>query len=108
VLPAELLAALGRRPWPGNVRELANELQRLCALAGDGPLQPGQLSPATAGLAADGAPPATFDLATIERWAIQRALAAAAGNKAEAARLLGIARRTLYARLQDDEPKPRP
>jgi DNA-binding NtrC family response regulator len=43
--------------------------------------------------------PAGYDLATVERWAIERALVAANGNKAEAARLLGIGRRTLYDKL---------
>jgi transcriptional regulator of acetoin/glycerol metabolism len=35
-----------------------------------------------------------------EREALLRALAAAAGNKAEAARLLGMARSTLVSRLK--------
>ena len=43
--------------------------------------------------------PPSLELAAIEQWAIQRALAAAGGNKAEAARLLGIGRRTLYDKL---------
>jgi transcriptional regulator with GAF, ATPase, and Fis domain len=97
----ELLRELARRAWPGNLRQLQNELQRLCALAGPGQLGPALLSP-EAPLRAAG--PDTFDLATLERWAIDRALAAAGGNKAEAARLLGIARRTLYARLGDNGP----
>ena len=50
----------------------------------------------------DALPP--FEMGAVERWAIARALAAVGGNKAEAARLLGIARRTLYARLQEQEP----
>ncbi|MBZ0154270.1 MAG: helix-turn-helix domain-containing protein, partial [Planctomycetes bacterium] len=39
--------------------------------------------------------------AAVERWAIDRALQVARGNKAEAARLLGIGRRTLYDRLAE-------
>src|SRR5262245_21544411 len=102
-LPPELAQALQRRPWPGNLRELRNQMQRLCALAGGGPL-PTAL-PAEAALPATGAePPAGYALAAIEQWAIARALQAAAGNRSEAARLLGIARRTLYARLKEREP----
>jgi DNA-binding NtrC family response regulator len=43
--------------------------------------------------------PKALDLASVERWAIERALSLARGNKAEAARLLGIGRRTLYDKL---------
>ncbi|MGE3173572.1 MAG: sigma 54-interacting transcriptional regulator [Planctomycetota bacterium] len=100
-LPDELAAGLARRSFAGNLRELRNLMQRLVALAGDGPL-PTAL-PAEQPVAGGGeAPPSTFELAALERWAIDRALQAAGGNKAEAARLLGIARRTLYARLGKD------
>ncbi|MBK8098860.1 MAG: sigma 54-interacting transcriptional regulator [Planctomycetes bacterium] len=104
LVSADLAAALRARPWPGNLRQLRNEMLRLQALAGDGPLRPDLLS--NDATVAGTAQPATFDLATLEQWAIERALVAAGGNKAEAARLLGIARRTLYARLgerTDDE-----
>ncbi len=103
-LPPALTQALQRRSWPGNLRELRNAMQRLVALAGDGPLATTLPADATPRLAGGGEPPLGFDLAAIEQWAIERALAAAGGNKAEAARLLGIARRTLYSRLQELEP----
>jgi DNA-binding NtrC family response regulator len=94
----DLAAALRARPWPGNVRQLQNEMQRLWALAAGGPLTPDQLSPAAAAPAV-GPGPDSLDLGRLERWAIAQALAAANGNKAEAARLLGIGRRTLYSKL---------
>ena len=98
---AALAAALRARPWPGNVRQLRNEMQRLWALAAGGELRPEFLSPAEPASPALPAvpPPTSLELAAVEQWAIQRALAAAGGNKAEAARLLGIARRTLYDKL---------
>jgi DNA-binding NtrC family response regulator len=108
---AELQAALRARSWPGNVRQLRNELQRLCALGDGGELRAEWLSPelgpSTGVAGADHSgqghggtlPPATFDLAALERWAIEQALVATKGNKAEAARLLGIGRRTLYGKL---------
>jgi len=96
-----LASALRARPWPGNVRQLRNEMQRLWALCGR-ELRAEALSPPDPEPAASQAgsqPPATLDLAALERWAIERAMLAAGGNKAEAARLLGIGRRTLYDRL---------
>ncbi len=101
VVSAALAAALRARRWPGNVRQLRNEMQRLWALAQGGDLLPELLSPPEPATETAGAlgGPATLDLAAAERWAIERALTAAAGNKAEAARLLGIGRRTLYDKL---------
>lgn len=95
-----LAAALKARPWPGNVRQLRSEMQRLFALAAGGELQAEALTPAEPRAVADAGPlPQALDLASVERWAIERALSLARGNKAEAARLLGIGRRTLYDKL---------
>ncbi len=95
--PPSLLRAVELRAFRGNVRELHNLAQRLCAEAGHGPL-PASLPPEPESRGGDEAP-AALDLASLERWAIERALAKADGNKAEAARLLGISRRSLYDRL---------
>lgn len=96
-LAEDFVAALRARSWPGNVRQLRNELQRVWALADGGPLQAQFLSPEEeAQPAGHGAP---MELAKLEQWAIDRALEQAGGNKAEAARLLGIGRRTLYDKL---------
>ncbi len=106
-LPAPRLsdAALARllaRPWPGNVRELENSIEMLVALSADGELDLGLLDSA-------GAAPPTADehsgslrqrVAAFERRVILEAIAAAGGNKAEAARALGIGRVTLYDKLQ--------
>jgi transcriptional regulator with GAF, ATPase, and Fis domain len=103
ILPPALARELQRRAFPGNVRELKNLVQRLVAEASGGPLAtslPKEQPIASVGSSA----PSSFELATIEQWAIARALDAAGGNKAEAARLLGIARRTLYSRLAERDP----
>ncbi|MCK5943873.1 MAG: sigma-54-dependent Fis family transcriptional regulator, partial [Planctomycetes bacterium] len=97
-LTDDFVAALRSRSWPGNVRQLRNELQRVWALADGGALRPEWLSPEEAGPAAKDAVP--LDLASLEQWAIDRAMEQAGGNKAEAARLLGIGRRTLYDKLK--------
>ncbi|MCA8974613.1 MAG: sigma-54-dependent Fis family transcriptional regulator [Planctomycetes bacterium] len=98
----ELATALRARSWQGNVRQLRNELLRLVTLdTGSGDLGPDSLAPEEPLVVASSGPmPAGLDLASVEKWAIERALAAAAGNKAEAARLLGIGRRTLYDKLR--------
>jgi two-component system NtrC family response regulator len=92
------------------VRELRNEMQRTFALAAGGELRPELLSPALPAVATTvgGDGPVGFELAAVERWAIQRALAQSGGNKAEAARLLGIGRRTLYDKLADGSGKAAP
>lgn len=95
-LSDDFLAALRARSWPGNVRQLRNELQRVWALADGAALQPQWLSPPDELPATQAAP---TDLAQLEQWAIDRALEQTGGNKAEAARLLGIGRRTLYDKL---------
>jgi Nif-specific regulatory protein len=92
------VAELVRRRWPGNLRELRNEMFRLDALAEGDPIGPDQLSPASAAPAGK----ASLDLRHVEQEAIRAALAAAGGNKSEAARLLGISRRALYHKLQGD------
>ena len=92
---AACLEALRRRQWPGNVRQLRNELLRLDALVVGDVIEPELLSPPSpVPAAAD-----TLDLATLERRTIAEALRRSGGNKAEAARLLGISRRSLYDRL---------
>ncbi len=106
--PAELLTEEARErllahPWPGNVRELENVLERALILAGDEPIGgrhvlPAPRATARAGRAAellgDG-----FALDELERELIQAALARSGGNKAGAARLLGVTRRRLYSLL---------
>lgn len=100
VAPPELLAALRVRTWPGNLRQLENELQRLAALSGAAALRAELLTPEESSPAVAADLP-SLDLAAVERWAIGRAMVAADGNKAEAARLLGISRGTLYGKLAD-------
>ncbi|GAB6851861.1 sigma-54-dependent transcriptional regulator [Paraburkholderia kururiensis] len=106
-LSADAQRLLATFAWPGNVRELANAVERASALA------PGQvltredfgfLSAAKGG-ADDAIPPDLLELpltqavARLERALIVHALAASGGNRAEAARKLGISRQSLYTRM---------
>ena len=94
---------LRQRHWPGNVRELENSLERALILAGDEPISaehvdaPGNAARATG--AADLLVPG-FSIDLFERDLIFAAIERAGGNKAAAARLLGITRRRLYSMLQ--------
>jgi two-component system response regulator HydG len=88
-----------KHDWPGNVRELENTMERLVVLSNGPMLEPSDL--AYAGLfidpLAESQPVALKDL---EREHILRILQKFARNKSEAARALGIDRKTLREKLK--------
>jgi len=124
---AALLDALRTRPWPGNVRELKHAVEYACVVARGGSLQPEHLPPVLAGeqTAAVGTAAAEAVAAAVRGWVgeqwpadgvatgdlharlvglveaalIDEALARVAGNRSAAARLLGVDRATLRARI---------
>ncbi len=102
-LSDELLRRLETAVWPGNVRELRAVLESLY-LMGESPiLSSADLPPAfgrvaTAVSAMMVAEPIT--VAGVERDAILTRLKREGGNRARAARALGISRSTLYRRLR--------
>src|SRR5207247_4062233 len=95
--------------WPGNVRELANIMERLVILVGGDVVTADDVARVVPG---DGVPPSTTlgegwsDVALaealdgFERTLIARALSAARGNVAEAARKLATDRANLYRRMR--------
>jgi DNA-binding NtrC family response regulator len=106
-LDAGALQLLAAYPWPGNVRELANLLERLAILA------PGETITAddvARVVPQDGLPARPAEgwtdialseaLDQFERTLIARALSAARGNVAEAARKLATDRANLYRRMR--------
>jgi DNA-binding NtrC family response regulator len=104
---AEALDALAGYDWPGDLQELSEFVAEAHAQAEGHLVQPRDL-PSRLRLAADASrfarkPDETIVLeqfmAEIERELIERALARARGNKAKAARLLGMTRPRLYRRL---------
>ena len=97
---AEAIAQFQAYPWPGNIRELESTVSR-AALSAPGHVIRGS---DVEFLHAHGAPAshAPLRLPTLreaERAHIVRALAAAAWNKKEAARMLEISRGTLYRKI---------
>jgi two-component system NtrC family response regulator len=105
-LTPEALRELERYPFPGNVRELEYTLERAMILAGSDPICPEHLAFARPELVSSGEPwvpripPNGLSLETLERELILQALDLARGNKSQAARLLGLTRRTLYSRME--------
>jgi DNA-binding NtrC family response regulator len=109
-LSAEAMAALEAYDWPGNVRHLFNALEYAVVQAEGTAIRPTHLlseivaqAPSPAAPLATGAPPAHYyqpagDEAA-ERALILKVLEESAGNKAEAARRLGMSRTTLWKRL---------
>ena len=83
--------------WPGNVRELANLIERAVALCDHDTLLPDDLDfpkgPDAIETFLTGHSQAPVSLEDLERAYVRRVLESRGGNKAEAARVLGINRR---------------
>lgn len=93
-------AALRIHHWPGNVRELRNAMERLTVLTGGTSLTAADFKQfCLSTLVEEASELAPMSLAEAERIAIERALAATAGNKTQAAQLLGITPKTLNSKL---------
>jgi DNA-binding NtrC family response regulator len=103
-----LLEAFGKYNWPGNVRELKNLLESLVVLSGKRVLTaedlPDRLFPNTVGDGGEepeSAMDSELNLTRLSKQAILKALEACHGNRTEAAKQLGISRRTLHRRLNE-------
>jgi len=95
--------------WPGNVRELMNAVERAVVLSRSDtvdedelvfPMADQCLSPDASRIAA---PTTGLPLEAVEKQSILEAMKAAGGNKSEAARRLGITRKTLRKKLEKYE-----
>jgi DNA-binding NtrC family response regulator len=91
--------------WPGNVRELQNSMHRAVALARGEEIMPVDLpehiNAASSEVAlAPGYPSELLPLRDVERRYVARVLTAVSGNKSNAARILGIDRKTLYRKIE--------
>lgn len=122
-LSPDLIPVMESYSWPGNVRELINYLERACLLCTGGVLRLedprtslinrglAQIGAAVSGAVtggSEGAPPAgaagdAITLEQLERYHIEAILQRTGGNVTEAARRLGINRRTLHRKLKQYE-----
>ena len=101
-LTPEALNVLEKYSWPGNVRELSNTVQRAVLLSSNSELDAADIplpgaSTRRRGRARSG-PPET--LKDVERRAIEDTLVHTEGNRAAAARLLGIDVKTLRTKIR--------
>jgi two-component system response regulator HydG len=92
--------------WPGNVRELENCMERAVALtkmshvtASDLPEKIRDYQPSRIIIGGEG-PDELITLEEMERRYVRRVLDACGGNKTQAAKVLGVDRRSLYRRLE--------
>ena len=109
---ARTLSLLKAYPWPGNVRELENVIERGISLATDGVLLPIHLrkdirtyrrqhtdisTPENGKIVGR---PLGASLEEVEETFVRETLAWLEGNRTEAAKVLGIGRRTLQRKLK--------
>jgi DNA-binding NtrC family response regulator len=107
------LESLERHEWPGNVRELQHAVEAAMVVCEGEEIQPRHLprvaaerapaTPAASPASAPESPPGAtlLTLEQMEREHVQRALRAADGHRAKAAKLLGISERNLYRKLRE-------
>ncbi|MFZ7112096.1 MAG: sigma-54-dependent transcriptional regulator, partial [Desulfatiglandales bacterium] len=117
-------AMLDHYPWPGNVRELANTLQKALIFSRGAPISPEGISQAISGEQTGIAAGCEVPEQAIRRWAneilsskdqenrfdtamdkfatvlISEALNQSGGNRSQAAKLLGLSRPTLHAKIE--------
>ena len=113
-LSPEALQALEDYAWPGNVRELEHAVERAVVLARGDILEVGDLPESVRtgprGAAGQVVIPIGTPMEEVERRLIHETLRHTGGDKTMAARLLGIAARTIYRKLErergDDSTEP--
>lgn len=93
----EVLQMLMRSDWPGNVEQVFQTLRQVVQHRRTGVIQPHDLPPETGALSRRLLSP----LESMERDAITQSLLDARGNKAKAAKALGMSRATIYRKIHE-------
>ncbi len=100
---------LMQHDWPGNIRQLMNAVQSMVVIADSNKIEPRHLPPEvreagntdTPGFPGTSPDTGGMSLDQIEKKAIRDALRVTAGNREQAALMLGIGERTLYRKLKE-------
>ena len=98
-LNGRVVEALLEYPWPGNVRELENLMQRLVVMSPGEAIKMPHL-PRYMRFSVGSERGLDRTLAEVERDHIRNVVAQVGGNKTQAARILGIDRKTLRQKLK--------
>jgi DNA-binding NtrC family response regulator len=111
-LSPEAMEILLKHSWPGNIRELENAIERACVTCRGTTVQPDNLPPEL-GPASPGDVPFHLTLerslpdllrdatASIEKQYLQKALKKTRGNVGRCARICGLSRRSISAKLAE-------
>jgi len=105
-MPSTLVPYFSSYSWPGNVRQLQHIVERLVLLARDSEITPEELPEflwfqnSREAIAAPDLPDEGVNLTMLEKDLILRVLAKFSGNQTNAARYLGLSRRTLSYRMK--------
>lgn len=103
-LDAEAMTALATCDWPGNLPQLRNAMEHVAIVANGAAATaadlPASIRMTTLSAMTQPAIPLTLQSEEMERTRIAEALARTKGNKAGAARLLGISRGALYYKMK--------
>jgi DNA-binding NtrC family response regulator len=103
---ADVMDSLCRHSWPGNIRELSNVIERAVVLSQGSTIEfqdlPGHLRESEVVTPVDRDQltiPLGMSLKEVEDLMIRKALEASDGDRARAARMLGVNERTIYRRI---------
>jgi DNA-binding NtrC family response regulator len=106
-LHASTIRLLESHPWPGNIRQLAHAMEAAVLLAAGDSIRPGDLPPRIMQLTPQLSSPASrysfYGTRAEERQRIMDVLRAQHGNLTRSARMLGMSRNTLRARIAELE-----
>ena len=100
-IAADAMARLLQHTWPGNIRELENCIEGAVVMCEGSVLKADDLALAPRGGGAKGADLSALSWNDMEKRYIESVLAATNGNRAEAARRMGIGRNTLLRKLKE-------